>query len=523
MDRAEQVRQILSTRGLTLYRVSQQSAELFGRSSQFFVPHNWYSGLADPSLIPTIHQMFALSHISNYRLTDWLTVFGFDLDRIARLRLLIPRQATTLLDSSVYDLHTWIPWLADRPRAGPVLPIAPLGQFLAPAGPRRAVALLGLNKRSFLYAKVGGGDVYAFPHLAPGSIVRVDERRSGELLAEEKNNSAPRLFLVEHGAGFACTQLLRLGKDRILLHSPERPCAQVELRLGREVRILGVVDAEIRPLRGNPCAAMVRRPASLAKPRTLNAQAGLQALLKSSRWRLGITFREASAMSRWIAGTLEDQLYFAAPSTLSDYETLSAPPRHLQKILTLCVLYSIDFQEFLRACGLSPEQDGREPIPDELVPRQPPDCRHDMHIPMRQENGPEQGRFLDFLLEQWNEIPLFLRPALNELTGLRRFSLQDVFWVGGDQAPIHPLLNNATFVVVNRRIRRPAAPKPECPSPLCLLLLRDGSYLCGCCALHRGNLLVRAYPNGRLETRKFRDGADAEAIGQVTTILRKLP
>ncbi len=38
MDRAQQVRQILTTRGLTLYRVSQHSAEIFGHSSRFFVP-----------------------------------------------------------------------------------------------------------------------------------------------------------------------------------------------------------------------------------------------------------------------------------------------------------------------------------------------------------------------------------------------------------------------------------------------------------------------------------------------------
>ena len=81
MDRANQVRRILSTRGLTLYRVCQQSAEIFGRSSRFYVPHNLYYDFGNPPLIPTIHQIIALSHITNYRLYDWLAVFGFDLDQ----------------------------------------------------------------------------------------------------------------------------------------------------------------------------------------------------------------------------------------------------------------------------------------------------------------------------------------------------------------------------------------------------------------------------------------------------------
>lgn len=227
-------------------------------------------------------------------------------------------------------------------------------------------------------------------------------------------------------------------------------------------------------------------------------------------------------MSRWIARTLSDELYFAAPSTLSDYETLSAPPRHIQKIITLCILYCIDFPEFLRACLVPLYQAGHDPIPDELVPRQPPNRSPSRHIASGQESLQEHDGFLDSLRKQWEEVPLFLRNSLNELTGLKSFSHSDVFWVGGDEAPIHPLLINATFVVINRRVKNPVQSKTACEPPLCLILKRDGTYLCGCCALHQGMLIVRAYPGGRLATQEFKNGIDAEVIGQVTTILRRL-
>jgi hypothetical protein len=486
-----------------------------------------YYDVANPSLIPTIHQMLALSHITNYRLCDWLTVFGFDLDAISRLRVLIPRQRTTLLDSSVYDTHAWIPWFAERPKAGPVPPIAPLGQFLASATPRRAAELLALSKRRFLYGKVGEGDLYAFPHLAPGSIVRVDERHSEELLSDAKNNTERRIFFVEHSFGLTCSQLVVLAKNRVMLYSPQSPCTQVELTLGKEARILGVIDAEVRPVRHHTNARVPHRSAAMPKPRPLyapNLQRNLKDLLRSSRLGAGLSFREASGMSRWIASTLSDELYFAAPSTLSDYETLSAPPRHIQKIITLCLLYCIDFQEFLRASGLPLDQYGQDPIPDELVPRQPPNRSHGLHAPNGQEDLPEPGGFLTPLMKQWEEVPLFLRHSFNELTGLKNFSLSDMYWVGGDKTPIHPLLINATFVVVNRRVKRPAqsTAKSVCQPPLYVILKRDGSYLCGCCALHQGNLVVRAYPGGPLGTRRFRNGIDAEVVGQVTTVLRRL-
>jgi len=78
--------------------------------------------------------------------------------------------------------------------------------------------------------------------------------------------------------------------------------------------------------------------------------------------------------------------------------------------------------------------------------------------------------------------------------------------------PFHPLLIDATFVVVNRRVKNPAQSKTDCEPPLCLLLKRDGSYLCGCCALQQGKLVVRAYPGGRLATQQFRNGIEAEVI-----------
>ena len=523
MDRAEHVRRILTTRGLTLYRVSQQSAEIFGRASRCYVPHNLYYDVADPSLIPTIHQMLALSHITNYRLYDWLAVFGFDLDQISRLQLLISRHRTTLLDTSVYDIHAWIPWLADRPNKGPIPPIAPVGQFLASTAPRRAAELLALNKKRFLYCKVGEGDVHAFPHLAPGSIVRIDEQGSGVFESERKNKVEGRMFLVEHELGFTCSRLVVLEKNRIMLYSPQRPCAQMELRLGREARILGVVDAEIRSLTGDGTLRMPHPLVGLPKARHMRGPSlptSLKDLLKSFRLRAGLSFREASATSRRIAESFSDELYFAAASTLSDYETLSVPPRHIQKIITLCILYSVGLQELLRASGLPLDQAGRDPIPDELVPRQAP-RNQSSEVAREEESLQNSSAFLVSLTNQWEEVPFFLRHSLNDLTGLKSFSLSDVFWVGGDIAPLHPLLMNATFVVVNRRVKNPARRRTACEPPLCLILKRDGSYLCGCCVLHQGNLAVGAYPGGGLATQQFRNGIDAEVIGQVTTILRR--
>ena len=524
--RAHQVRQVLSSRGLTLYRVSELSAEIFGRSSLSYVPHNLSFDTQDPGSIPTFQQMLAISHITDYRLSDWFRVFGFDLDLVPRLRLLIPRKRTTLLDSSVYDFHAWIPWFSDRARAVPPLPITPLGQLLARAAPRRAMDLLTLGGKKFLYGKVGEEDVYAFPHLAPGSVVRIDPRRSEEASREAGRPGERRLFFVEHDFGYSCSQLVMLTKDRVVLHSPELPCTQIELTLGKEARILGRIDAEIRPLTGHSIGRAAAERAVLPKPRALGSphlKANLRDLLRSSRLRAGLSFREASLASRWIANLLSDESYFAATSTLSDYEMLSSPPRHIQKAITLCVLYSIDFGEFLAASGLPLDREGRDSMPDELVPREVPDRESPPSLAVEGQGFVEKAGFLAPLLERWGEVPLFLRHSLDELTGLKSASLSDLYWVGGDEAPIHPWLARASLVAINRRIKKPAQAKATIDQPLYLVLQRDGSYLCGCCALHDGELIVHLYPGVPLGARRFRNGIDAEVIGQVTAILRRLP
>jgi hypothetical protein len=527
MDRAERLRQVLSTRGLTLYRVSQQSARIFGRSSRYYVPHNLYSDVADAGLPPTIHQVFALSQITNYLAVDWLSVFGFDLDAIPRLQLAAPRQRTTLLDSSVFDAYAWIPWFSERHGAGPAPPIAPLGQFLASASPKRARDVLGLSRRRFLYAKIGEADRQAFPQFVPRSIVRVDTKRAPSPPLDTKGDGDRRFFFVECDFGCTCSQVVMPSKDTVILLSRECSCTQVELRLGKQARILGVVDAEIRPLGDyGPMPVPARSPA-LSKPRprhASNPSPDLRDLLRNARTRAGLSFREASALSRWIAGMLSDKRYFSAASTLSDFETLLEPPRHIQRIISLCVLYCIDFWQFLRVSGLTLDQAGREPIPDQLVGREVPGRGNDLPMAGKQEDLQGQDGFLGSLLNRWEEIPLFLSGSLSELTGIKNFSLSDIFWVGGEKTPLHPWLTNATFVAVNRRIKRPAQSRAQtlCKQPLYVILKRDGSYLCGPCSFDQGQLIVHAYPGGPLPPRRFRNGTDVEVIGKVTTILRQL-
>ena len=170
----EKVQAILDNKELTLYRVSLQSAELYGRSSPYFLPHNLYYDLRAGSVRPSIHQIWALSRISGYRVADWLRVFGYNLEDITRLQVLLPSKRTIVLDTSLTDTNEWVPWLDNRPLGVAMPSIAPLPELLREAPARQIGFLQDPSPRHFLYAKVGREDAFAFPDLAPGSIVRVN-------------------------------------------------------------------------------------------------------------------------------------------------------------------------------------------------------------------------------------------------------------------------------------------------------------------------------------------------------------
>ncbi|MGA9883507.1 MAG: hypothetical protein WBQ34_07300 [Candidatus Acidiferrales bacterium] len=522
-EKAFTIGEILASRGLSLYHVSRRSAELFGRPSRFYIPHNLYSELARRSAVPTIHQILALSHITDYRWPDWLAAFGIDLDKACGAAVSLPRQRTVLLDSSIHDPNAWIPWFAARPQHEALSAVTPLGSLLRPTRAKRAGNLLRLNGKEFLYARVGTLDAYALPFFVPGSIIRVDPRGSREPCGPDGNPAVP-FYLVEHDRGLSCSRLRFLGNGRFLLQCPQLPCAERELQSGRDGRVVGVVDAEIRPMNphreGYPwlegADQLISQPVQV-----LGEHRSLKDLLQSSRLRAGLSFRQASSFSRLLARRFSDDLYFAAPSTLSDYEVLATPPRHIQKIVTLCLLYAIRLEHFLLACGLPLQRAGRHPIPDAILGREPLLRNHDL-VAADQTTLQGGSDFLAGLVNDWEEVPLFLRFSLEEITGLPRFSMSDLFWLGSEPTRRHALLVDASLVAINRRSRKPPSERVSaCPQRLYLLLKRNGGYLCGHCTLDHGVLALHGYPTGSAEAQKFRDGSDAEVVGGISAILRR--
>jgi transcriptional regulator with XRE-family HTH domain len=520
-DLAERVRSILASKHLTLSQISQLSGARFGRSSPYFLPHTLYHEFRLGTFSPSLHQVFALSQISGYRFSDWLRVLGCDLEDIPRLQVLLPSKRTILLDSSLVDAEVWIPWLRNRSRGDSVPPIAPLAQLLEITASKRLRFLSGITNRGFLYARIGRQDAMAFPDLIPGSIVRVKPRFSDGSIPKTNGATSTQIFLIEHKRGLFCCRLRVVEKGTIVPIGTSLSYAQVELKVPREARLRGIVDLEIRPMLHTEQPDVPKGLAKDWKPRPLVTDKKFGQLLRASRAKLGLSLREVARMSRDIARLLGDERYLVSPSSLSDYERFNAPPRHLHKAITLCSLCGLRFHVFLKAIGIVLAEAGTEPIPDHLARRVV-----DMESVENSDDNDMSGRggFLEQMLERCEEIPFFLRESIGPLSGLEDASLDDFFWIGGEYDVLHPCLANGLFVLVNRRDKRPIhfTSKPAWQQPVYVILMRNGTYLCACCGIENGTLVIHPYSPQFRRSEHLRYHHDAEVVGRIVTVVRKL-
>ena len=510
---ADSVRTILSTRNLSLADVSRASRT--SENGLAHVPHSFYSSLRKRSFSPSLYQLHSLSSLSGYRLADWFALFGVSLDDVSRFQVSFSSARTVELDATIYRHHLPVPWLYDLSEPDFQTSLAPLSQWVALGLPRRMDSLSRGAKSRFRYIKIGTHDALAFPDLLPGSIVRVrddpsvlDRKRVGKSFGRT-------LFLVRHSRGMTCSRLLRPSPDKIVLCSGQLPYAPIELTVRAEGAVLGTVDLEFRPLAG------VTKPVVSAKLERNRAPGPLGQsspprnagdFIQRARKACGISFREASGRTRIIARELGDQRYYCSPGALSDYETRKFAPRHIHKLISICAVYFARTGELFEACG-TPLDKAARALPSEFLNR-PQRFRVPSHKPFG---------FLREVTRRFGSLPWFLRSSGSCLFSLPNISLRDVFWVGDAPEPKHSSFAGVQLLIVDRRQKRPRASfsSPTWAQPLYVLQRRGGAYLWGFCRLENGTLALYL-PVHRAKSMQLRNRVDAEVVGRVVGIVRKL-
>lgn len=523
-DLIDQVRCALAAKNLSVSQTSKITESLHGQQSASFIPQTFYHDLRENSASPHICQVIALSRLTNEPLVHWLSLFGFRLDDIPRLQAKLHGERTVILTSTTYDKCAFVPW-SWAPKMPPAADgFVPLVQIAGRRLCRERVEVIEqLSRGRYLYLKIGRRDVLAFPELVPGSICRVDPRKTDLVSRDEKSGKRP-IYAVEHSSGVCCCHANETGDGKINLISNQLPYPAKEVTLNKDGSILGTVDLEIRPLRNSvmPRVLPFKNLGRAANwPFGGISMASLNNLIRASRERLGMHFREASQLAAQVAKELQDTRYSVAVGTLSDYEASNAIPRHIHKIISLCILYCIDFWTFLAAAGLTDpttETSDREAASLNGRTTQGLNCGNNCA------NRPTSPVGTCEAIEQFEEIPLFLQHNLEDMTHLRTLSTSDWFWVGHNTRQLHPLLEGAFLIAMNKKRKRIAGNgwTSQWDRPLYLVLKRDGNYVCGSCSVSGDTLTVHPHPDVTGITERFKLARDAEIIGEVVCVVRRL-
>ena len=356
----QNIKNILSQAGYTIAQLSASTGRRYGIRSPFFIPPTFLYKLRS-GVTPHICQIVALSDCTGYRFVDWMKICGFHArGPFPRLQLRLHSERTVLITPTEFDHGS----LRSRPSGfGEESSLS--SSSIASRLEFRLHGMGQYDHRRYLLAKVGRRDALIYPQLMPGAIVRADRWFRQWIHGADLASMPDLLWLVELPGGLTCCHVRWIEENQIVLLPSRPPWGSLPLRLPTEARILGLL---------NPGRGFVKQEAlqSLAgpvkfksafSPSRAKEKMGFSELLRISRRRTGLTFRAAQQLTGAIAQILACRDYAIGLGVLSDYETMSRLPRHIAKIISLCVSYCIDIRELMETVGVKIEDSAKLPLP----------------------------------------------------------------------------------------------------------------------------------------------------------------
>jgi hypothetical protein len=502
VERADRVREAIESAGLTLYQVSAlttgQRARAHGQ-----VAHTLYRDIR-AGHVPALPQLASLSHLTHRPLAWWLALFGIDLSTLATLQMTMHRERTVVLASRSFDPSAAVPhwerWSAGRDTRR----IQRLADVVEGERGATAQGIDSAARRRFLYLSVGAADPWLAAEVARGSIVRVDPRQS----VPRRFGRRRAVYAVAHPYGLSCCYVDVMSPSHVAIFGDSTHTAPMICRLGGDAAIRGRVDAELRLL-DRPSAdvcgrhAPPRRAGPIALPDARRDPFGR--FVRRSRGLIGLTFRDAHALTGRVAAHFGDERFRISLGALSNYETLDTLPGSAHALFSLAAVYAMDFWSLLRAGGLRMDRDAR-------IGSGTPDTGTGSLSP-----------WMDEALRRTVELPIFLAPVLRDLLGTSGLDPQSLYLWGSGQRCFDLRLEGAVALAVDRDNRslggRSARTSAE--APLFMLRLPNDAYVCCAASLHGASVIVHPSPALGLGPRCF-PREHLEVIGRVSSILRRV-
>lgn len=159
----------LSTRDVE--KLSRSFAER-KQNQEYYISHAWLSQIERGEFIPGIFKLYTLSMIYQYRFDRFLSIFGIDINEIAREQMGVPLPRTHLVQPEQGQQITELPpsHLAGVPLDRTDL----VSRMFAGFRGLEATLFPAAQSSASIYGYVGTKDLTLSPLIRPGSFVQID-------------------------------------------------------------------------------------------------------------------------------------------------------------------------------------------------------------------------------------------------------------------------------------------------------------------------------------------------------------
>jgi transcriptional regulator with XRE-family HTH domain len=242
--------------------------------------------------------------------------------------------------------------------------------------------------------------------------------------------------------------------------------------------------------------------------------------LREIRERLGLVLKDVETASRRISEECGNQEFTIITTRLSEIETKDVPPT-IFRLYSLAAIYRMDLRELLAIWGIDlSRQFEFSELKYTKTHRFSTSLPHAVSVPFSFDVGTDTSKTFNLAraIQQWGILPLSYLEHLVE----KQYTY---VYIGEDDYTMAPLLTPGSVVQVDEALTRiDAGPWPtEGERPLYLVEFRNGNLVCCWCSVEDSkHISLVAHPLSSVKTRIISFPYDAEIIGKVIAVFKRL-
>jgi transcriptional regulator with XRE-family HTH domain len=239
-DRLQDIRFRL---GLTVRDVAERSERIAQdeANEEFQISSAWLVEVENSSGIPSVYKLYSLSVIYHIKFSDLLLLYGVDVERITRHRMLMPPKQTYPTPVEVFDRDRTAIFPVRFDQGFNVEKTNLISRIVEIWGEVPMGLIQHLDFRNSLYGFIGLEDFTLYPLLRPGSFVQIDQRVKKVRPTISSTEYDRPIYFVELRDGYVCSWCELQGTQLILTPHPLSPCATRLCEFPREASIVGQV------------------------------------------------------------------------------------------------------------------------------------------------------------------------------------------------------------------------------------------------------------------------------------------